>query len=590
MKAALACALALGGLRASAKSVSAPAAAPAAWQAFARLPSPVSVPIVVRAGEELFFIAGNKPSGPTNEVNAFSLQARTWRPRSAAPQPVAYSAAAALNGLIYTAGGCIRSDCSAPTAAAYAYDPKADFWTPLPPLPEPLYASQGAALNGRFYVFGGVAGRIHESGATARAYVFDPAERAWSRLRDMPRRRSHAAGAELGGRFILAGGCVSATPGRSCDAITAESDAYDAASDAWSSSAALPEPLSSHAAASDGARIVLAGGAPASGRTYILERGASRWAQGPSLIRPRYLPFMFSLPRGVGIFGPGSGAAAETLIESLGAPGPFVDPGAPAQAAAEPAPAVSAPARVPAPDLPPFAAPRPHAHAVVIGIERYREALPRADFAADDARSAAEYFRRVLGVPEENVALLIDDRATKSDFEKYFERWLPNRVEKGDEVYVFFSGHGAPNPKTGESYLVPFDADPTYIEQTGYPIARLYAQLSKLGAKRVLVAMDSCFSGAGGRSVIAKGARPLVTVVSSGVPRPLIVIAAAAGDQISNTYQEKRHGLFTYYFLEGLKRNGENLRASFDYLKPQVARTARREFNSDQEPQWREGK
>ncbi len=229
-------------------------------------------------------------------------------------------------------------------------------------------------------------------------------------------------------------------------------------------------------------------------------------------------------------------------------------------------------------------------HAIVIGVERYREALPRADFASSDARLAAEYFKRILGVPEANLALLVDDRATKSDFEKYFERWLPNRIEAGDEVYIYFSGHGAPNPKSGDAYLVPFDGDPTYIEQTGYPLKKMYDQLAKLPAKRVFIVLDSCFSGAGGRSVLAKGARPLVTVQTAAVPGNLTVLAASAGDQISNSYQEKSHGLFTYFLLKGMKEKGGDFKAVFDYLKPEVAKVARREYNADQDPQWREGK
>lgn len=596
--------LVLAGTRVSALGPAAKASEPpkASWRAMARLPSPVSVPLAARVEDEVFIISGLAEGGaPTTEVKAFDLRLRTWKPRSVAPQPIAYSAVAVLDGLIYAAGGCIRADCGAPTAAAHSYDPRLDRWAALPPLPEPVYAGQGAALGGRFYVFGGIAGMIHQSAVSARVYVYDPSERTWTRLRDMPRRRSHFAGAEIGGRFVLAGGCTSPTLGRACDEITAEADAYDAGSDAWLPAAALPSPLCAHAAASDGERMVVAGGrtsteAAAGARSFILARGASRWVEGPRLLYPRYLPYMFSLPRGVGVFGPGAGAKVEGIVESLGAPGPFVDPNDPPRpiaysAPSRAAPAQAAPARVPlADELPPAVAPRPRAHAVVIGIERYREALPRADFAASDARSTAEHFRRVLGVPAENTAVLTDDRATKSDFEKYFERWLPNRVEPGDEVYVYFSGHGAPNPKTGTSYLVPFDADPTYIEQTGYPVARLYAQLAKLRAKRVLVAMDSCFSGSGGRSVIAKGARPLVSVVQSDVPAPLIVISASTGDQISNTYQEKRHGLFTYFFLEGLRKNGSDLRASFDELKPKVARVARREYNSDQDPQWRQGR
>ncbi|OGR96619.1 MAG: hypothetical protein A2V88_01840 [Elusimicrobia bacterium RBG_16_66_12] len=262
-------------------------------------------------------------------------------------------------------------------------------------------------------------------------------------------------------------------------------------------------------------------------------------------------------------------------------------------AAPTPAPApVPAPVAAPRSDideLPAQRAARPHAVAVVIGVERYRESLPKADFAAADAKLAAEYFKRVMGVSEENMVLLVDDRATKSDFEKYLEQWLPNHVEADAEVFIYFSGHGAPDPAKGDAYLVPFDGDPTYIKQTGYSLKRLYAQLGKLPAKSVTVAMDSCFSGAGGRSVLAKGARPLVTLKADAPPARVTVIAAAAGDQISNSWPEMGHGLFTYYFLKGLKEKDGDLRAAYDYLKPEVTRAARRSYNSDQEPQWRQG-
>ena len=280
----------------------------------------------------------------------------------------------------------------------------------------------------------------------------------------------------------------------------------------------------------------------------------------------------------------------ERLGRSLAAAAPAAArPPAPAPAAA-PAPAVAAaPRRSDIDELPAQAAIRPHAVAVVIGVETYRESLPKADFAAADARLAAEYFKRVLGVSDENLALLVDGRATKSDFEKYFEQWLPNHADKDSEVFVFFSGHGAPDPGKGDAYLVPFDGDPTYIKQTGYSVKRLYALLGKLPAKSVTVALDSCFSGAGGRSVLAKGARPLVTVRTDAPPARVTVLAAAAGDQISNSYEEQGHGLFTYFLLKGLKEKGD-FKSAYDYLGPEVTRTARRKYNSDQTPQWRDGK
>lgn len=234
------------------------------------------------------------------------------------------------------------------------------------------------------------------------------------------------------------------------------------------------------------------------------------------------------------------------------------------------------------------------AYAVVVGIEQYRQGLPKADFSDHDARIMRDHLVKGLGYQEENVVLLLNDRATKTDMEKYFEKWLENRVDQGDSVFVYFSGHGAPNPKTGDAYLVPYDGDPAYIDTTGYSLKRLYDSLAKLPAKEVIVLLDSCFSGAGGRSVIAKGARPmgLSTEKAMVTGGKTVVMAASSGDQISSTYTTKSHGLLTYFFLKGLQGEGDqnkdgvlDIKELFDYVKPQVERVARREFNNEQTPQ-----
>ncbi|MBI2387742.1 MAG: caspase family protein [Elusimicrobia bacterium] len=279
---------------------------------------------------------------------------------------------------------------------------------------------------------------------------------------------------------------------------------------------------------------------------------------------------------------------AERPWEQLGKARPAAIAAAPARATVEePAPPVPGWSDV---DQVPSARAKRKGHAVIIGIERYRTKLPLADFAAGDAVLMGKYATAVLGYPEENVVVLSNDAAAKSDFDKYFDKWLPNRVEKDDEVLVYFSGHGSPNATTGDAFLVPYDGDPTYLEETGYPLAKLYAALGKLPTKKTTVVLDSCFSGAGGRSVLAKGARPLVAVKTAEAGAGITVIAASSSDQISNSYQEKGHGLFTYFFLKGLKEKGSDLKAAFEYLKPEVAKVARRQYNTEQEPQWREGR
>ena len=237
---------------------------------------------------------------------------------------------------------------------------------------------------------------------------------------------------------------------------------------------------------------------------------------------------------------------------------------------------------------------RSKSHAVIIGIETYRDHLPNADYASHDARVMAKYLTHAMGYPEENVVTLLDNKATRADLHKYLESWLTNRVEENDSVFIYYSGHGAPNTKTGEAYLVPYDGDPLYIDKTGYSLQFLYDHLNRLPAREVVVVLDSCFSGAGGRSVIAKGMRPLILSVEN----PLLsqgktfVLGASAGDQVSNTYEKKGHGLLTYFFLKGLQGEGDlnrdgtlDLVELYTFVKPAVERVARREFNNEQIPQ-----
>jgi Caspase domain len=237
---------------------------------------------------------------------------------------------------------------------------------------------------------------------------------------------------------------------------------------------------------------------------------------------------------------------------------------------------------------------RQNAYAVVIGIEQYREKLPKADFAERDAKLMGEYLTKVLGYQAENVEVRLNEKAARSDLEKYLEFWLPNRVEKDASVFFYFAGHGAPNPKTGEAYLFPYDGDPTFLDSTGYPLRRLYEKMANLPAAEVVVVLDTCFSGAGGRSVVAKGIRP----VGLSVENPIlasgntVVLAASAGDQVASTYEQGGHGLLTYFFLKGLQGDADQnkdgtieLAEVYSYLKPQVERVARREFNNEQTPQ-----
>lgn len=220
--------------------------------------------------------------------------------------------------------------------------------------------------------------------------------------------------------------------------------------------------------------------------------------------------------------------------------------------------------------------------AVVIGIEGY-QSLPKSDYSYDDAQLVKEYLK-ALGFKERNIELITDERGTKASLEKSLELWLRNKAKSDSRVFIYYSGHGAPDPSSGEAYIVPYDGDPNYLAVTGYPLKRLYGNLSKLNVAEIIVVLDACFSGAGGRSVLAKGVRPLVITTNRiSLPHNMAVLTAAQGSQISTSSPGKGHGVFTYYFLKAIKEGNRNLGEIYENIKPQVEDEAK-QLNVQQSP------
>jgi hypothetical protein len=194
-----------------------------------------------------------------------------------------------------------------------------------------------------------------------------------------------------------------------------------------------------------------------------------------------------------------------------------------------------------------------NAYAVIVGIEAYRENLPAATHAEKDAAVFAEYAKTTLGVPEAHIRVLTGQRAGRADLASMIEEWLPrNAKQPGGKVYFFFSGHGAPDPETGDAYLVPYDADPAYIKTRGLSVRSLYASLEALPNQQAYVFLDACFSGSGDRSVIAAGTRPLVPVKTPESAGGVISLTASAARETTGAARDAAHGLFTRHLLAGL--------------------------------------
>ena len=237
------------------------------------------------------------------------------------------------------------------------------------------------------------------------------------------------------------------------------------------------------------------------------------------------------------------------------------------------------------------AAPQPAAYALIIGVEHYRDAPPPAGARAD-AEHFAALAKKTLGLKDDHVHVALDERATKTDIEEHLA-WLESTVPAGGRVYFYFSGHGAPDTSNGSPYLLPYDANPRTVERTGIALASIMKSLGKTRAKDVLAIVDACFSGAGGRSVLPPGARPLVRVKEAPPVAQLALFTASSGSEISGPVAglaaagagARAEGLFTHYLVEGLgtgiaDTDGDgqvSLQELGDWVRPRVARDAKKD-------------
>ncbi|MBI4609583.1 MAG: caspase family protein [Candidatus Rokubacteria bacterium] len=236
--------------------------------------------------------------------------------------------------------------------------------------------------------------------------------------------------------------------------------------------------------------------------------------------------------------------------------------------------------------------------AVVVGVGAYESpGIPRLRYAIPDAEAIYQVLTGPAGVKKENVLLLTDRTERKPTLRNL--RWalgtlLARRAKKDDLVIVFFAGHGAPevDPRGIErdglaKYLVPIDADPDDLYATALPMDEFQTIFGRLEAERVVVFLDTCYSGAaGGRTFVAQKTRApnvddlfLERLTRS---KGRAIITASRPAEVSLELPELGHGIFTYYLVRGLQGAGDlnrdgivSLQELYEYVEQQVTQKSR---------------
>ncbi len=127
-------------------------------------------------------------------------------------------------------------------------------------------------------------------------------------------------------------------------------------------------------------------------------------------------------------------------------------------------------------------------------------------------------------------------------------------VGPGGTVWVYFSGHGAANPATGERMLLGDDvrSDAIAFAARGVDVKELETLAGAHGGRPMFV-LDTCYAGAGrsGQSILGgtRFAVPLYAIQATAGAQ----WNAAAPDEVAAPLDVTRHGAFTFFAVGAMR-------------------------------------
>lgn len=202
--------------------------------------------------------------------------------------------------------------------------------------------------------------------------------------------------------------------------------------------------------------------------------------------------------------------------------------------------------------------PCPNTYAVVIANENYKR-VPNVPYAINDGKVFSRYLSMTLGVPNENIEFLED--ASLNDI-KYAISNISQRCKAFRDqvsVIIYYAGHGVPDDKTSEAFLLPIDGfgtDPS----SGLNLDDFYTSLSEMPAKSIVVLLDACFSGAKRDGGMLMATRGITIKPKMHVPDgKLIVLSATSNDETAFPIENQHHGLFTYTLLRKIQETSGDI-------------------------------
>jgi len=228
-------------------------------------------------------------------------------------------------------------------------------------------------------------------------------------------------------------------------------------------------------------------------------------------------------------------------------------------------------------------------YALVVGIGNFRSArISKLKYAAKDARDFAEVLKdpNAGRFPAENVTVLNDEQATLTGIRSALGEIAKRAKSADDLVLLYFSTHGS-NPrmedaKTASGYLITYDAG-SNLYGTAFGMDELATFTSqKLRAERIIVILDTCYSGdtrrhMGSKALTVEETLPTAAIKKVAQGKGTVVITSSNGNELSWESDEQQNSFFTTYLMEALRdRKGmSNIEQIYKHLARRVPEAVR---------------
>jgi len=216
--------------------------------------------------------------------------------------------------------------------------------------------------------------------------------------------------------------------------------------------------------------------------------------------------------------------------------------------------------------------------ALIIYVSQFDDpSISPLEYSKNDAEAFAEFLKTYEIVPQENIEILPNPTLgwMKAKVRDFF-----SKANEGDTLIFYYSGHGYYDSKAKKTYFIPKDTMADYVFDTAFPVEDYLEPLVKSSKAKVYMFIDACYSGRLGKDRPLRFKHFSKTTFERVVENSKVAMLLSSGpDEVSKEDEKLKHGVFTYYLIEGLrgKANENNdpyvtLDELYDYVKSEVSK------------------